>query len=206
MRNASTQQHGLTQGGFTFIELTVVIVIMMAVAAIGVPNLLSWVNESNLGAASRRLSGMIRYVRNEAARRQKTFYLTIDLDNHAYWMETKRDPKDIETPAYYTSSSSPEDEDYELFEDEFVARQELRKRVVFDSVVYADLMPEDYGKVRIAFRPDGTTETVAIYLKNTQEMEATVMLDGDTGRMYVYDYRVEPEPPLVLYEQYDLDE
>jgi len=189
--------------GYTLIELTVVVLIIMTVAAVGLPPLLSWVDEGNLGAASRRLAGMVRYVRHEAARRQQRFFLTIDLENHAYWIETLRDLRTFDPMTYSASWSDPEDQRYEPYEDEFVGRQELRKRIVFDRVVYQNADFERSGKVRIEFRPDGTTESVSIYLRNTSQMEATIRLDGDTGRVEVYDYRVEPERQLELYEQYE---
>jgi len=192
--------------GYTFIELTVVILIIMTVAAVGIPPLLSWLDEGNLGAESRRLAGAVRYVRHEAARRQKTFYLTLDLEHHAYWIETRRDPGEYEPLGYSTSWSDPEDERYEPYEDEFVTRQELRRRVVFDRVIRGDSTFERSGKVRIEFRPDGTAEGVSIYLRNTAQMEATVRLNGDTGRVEIYNYRIEPELRPELYEQYEAEE
>lgn len=201
MLHASEQMKWRTRNGYTFIELTVVLVIIMTVAAVGVPRLVSWVNEGNLGAASRRLAGTIRYVRNEAARRQKSFFLTIDIEENAYWIEVRRDPSEIEHRGYYTSWGDPEDENFEPFEDEFVTRRELRRRIVFSQV-----NDETYGKFRIEFRADGTTQDVAIYLQSTEERVATVTLDADTGRVEIYDYLFEPEPKPTLYEQYDLDE
>jgi prepilin-type N-terminal cleavage/methylation domain-containing protein len=192
--------------GYTFIELTVVLVIILTVAAIGMPRLLSWVNEGNLGAAGRRLAGMIRYVRNEAARRQKPFYLAIDLEQNAYWIEVRRDPHATDEVGYTARWDEPADEGFVLFEDEFVSRQELRKLIVFDRIVYADLSEQRFSKARILFRPDGTTQTVAIHLKNTQNVVTTVVLDGDTGRVEVYDYDLDLQPPPVLYEQYATDE
>ena len=206
MLHASEQMKRRTRNGYTFIELTVVLVIIMTVAAVGVPRLVSWVNEGNLGAASRRLAGTIRYVRNEAARRQKSFFLTIDIEENAYWIEVRRDPSEIEHRGYYTSWGDPEDENFEPFEDEFVTRRELRRRIVFDRVLYDDFDEQRYGKVRIEFRADGTTQDVAIYLQSTEERVATVTLDADTGRVEIYDYLFEPEPKPTLYEQYDLDE
>ena len=192
--------------GYTFIELTVVLVIILTVAAVGMPRLLSWVNEGNLGAAGRQLAGMIRYVRNEAARRQKPFFLAMDLEHNTYWIETRRDPRAADEAGDSAAWAEPGDEDFTPFEDEFVARQELRKLIVFDRIVFADLTEERFGKVRIAFRPDGTTQTVAVHLRNTQDLVTTVVLDGDTGRVDVYDYDFDLEPAPVLYEQYDQDE
>jgi hypothetical protein len=43
-------------------------------------------------------------------------------------------------------------------------------------------------------------------MATTDQRVATVILNGDTGRVNVYDYREELEPPPVLYERYDFDE
>ncbi len=181
-------------------------VIILTVAAIGVPRLLSWVNEGNLGAESRRLAGAIRYVRSKAAQRHASFFLTLDLEHAAYWIELRRDPGEIDRPGYYLSWEEPEDKEFEAYEDDFVSRRELRRRIGFERVAFAEGTDEQYGKVRIEFRPDGTTETVAIYLAATEARVATVTIDGDTGRVTIYDYYEELEPPPVLYEQYGADE
>jgi type II secretory pathway pseudopilin PulG len=194
------------RAGYTFLELAVVLMIIVTVIAVGAPRVLSWVDAGNLGAESRRLAGVIRYVRNEAARHCKSFFLTLDVERAAYWIETRRDPREIDERTYYVSWEDPEDQDYELFEDDFVSRRELRRRIIFEEVTSDAGFGDRYGKVRIELRPDGTTETVAIYLASTDGRIATVMLDGHTGRVRIYDYREELEPPPVLYEQYDLEE
>jgi len=195
-----------TRNGFTFIELTVVLVIIATVLLIAVPNLLAWVNASDLGAASRRLAGTIRYVRNQAARRQTSFFLALDLEEHTYRVETRRDPDEVEHATITIERQDPDDDYFKPYEDGFIQRQELPKRIVFDRVVFDDFTEERYGTARIEFRPDGTSQTVAIYLKNTGDLQATVTLNGDTGRVEMYDYDYEPIPKPVLYEQYNLDD
>jgi Tfp pilus assembly protein FimT len=197
---------GTRRGGYTFLELTIIMAIIMMVAAIGVPRLLSWVNEGNLGAECRRLAGTIRYLRSKAAQHRESFFLTLDIEKAAYWSELRRDPSEIEHRGYYVSWEDPSDEEFETYEDDLVSRRELRRRVAFEHVVFAEGADEHYGKVRIEFRPDGTSETVAIYLTATDGRVATVMINGHTGRVTIYDYREELEPLPVLYEQYDLDE
>ena len=181
-------------------------VIILTVAAIAVPRLLSRVNEGNLGAECRRLAGTIRYVRSKAAQRRTSFFLTLDLEKGVYWIELRRDPSEIGHPGYYVSWEDPEDKEFEAYEDDFVSRRELRRRIDFERVALAEGTDEHYGKVRIEFRPDGTTETVAIYMAATDQRVATVTLDGDTGRVRIYNYREELEPPPLLYEQYGPDE
>ena len=82
----------------------------------------------------------------------------------------------------------------------------LRRRIVFDHVSRGTLEDERFGTVRIVFRPDGTSETAAIYLQSTGRSVSTLMLDGDTGRVDIYARSDPLEPPLTLYEQYDHNE
>jgi len=192
------------RAGFTLIELIVVIMIMMTVAGVGLPRLLSFVDNGNLGAESRRLAGMIQYARHEAARQQRSFFLTMDLEAHAYWIEVRRDPSEIEDPGYWVSGRNDEDGEYQTYEDIYVARQELRRRLMFDYVENADHNRETYGKVRLEFRPDGTSDTVAIHLKLDENRQATVMVNGQTGKVEIFDYFEELEELPELHEQYDL--
>jgi prepilin-type N-terminal cleavage/methylation domain-containing protein len=192
--------------GFTFIELAVVMTILMAVAAIAVPRLLSWADEGNMGAECRRLAGVMRYVRNEAVRRQRSLFLAISTEERAYWVETRRDPSEIEKPTFYTSWDEPVDTEYEPYEDDFVGRHELRQRLVFDRVVFDDGSEEQFATARIEFRPDGTSQTAAVYMMLDEHRKATVMINGDTGRVKVFDSEEELEPRPVLYEDFDLEE
>ena len=180
--------------------------ILMAVAAIGVPRLLSWVDEGNMGAECRRMAGMMRYVRNEAVRRQKSLFLTLDMEERAYWVEVRREQDELSKPSFYSSWDDSDDLEYEPYEDDLVGRRELRKRLVFDRVAFDDGSEEQLGTVRIEFRPDGTSETVAVYFMLNEHRKATVMLNGDTGRVKVFDSEEEIEPRPVLYEDYDLGE
>jgi prepilin-type N-terminal cleavage/methylation domain-containing protein len=196
----------LNRTGFTLLELIVVMAIMATVAGIGLPRLLTWVDHGNLGAESRRLAGMILYVRNEAARQQRPFYLAMNLEEHVYWIDVRRDPSEIEDPGYYVSGWNLEEREYEAYENDYVGRQELRRRLMFDYVEYADGDRETYGTVRLEFRPDGTSDTAAIYFKADDGRQATVIVNGQTGRVDIYDYFEELEPLPELHEQYDLDD
>ena len=192
------------RSGFTLIELIVVMAIMMTVAGIGLPRLLAWVSHGNLGAEARRLAGMVEYARHQAAWRQRTFYLTMDLEAHAYWIEVRRDPSEIEDPGYYVSGWNLEDREYKVYEDEYVGRQELRRRLMFDYVEHEDGQRDTYGTVRLEFRPDGASDTAAIYLKADDGRQATVLVNGQTGRVSIYDYFEELEPLPELHEEYNL--
>lgn len=194
------------RAGFTLIELIVVMVIMATVVGIALPRLVAWIGHGDLGAEARRLAGMIRYARYEAARQQRPFYLTLDLEQHAYWIELRRDPDEVEDPGYWVSGWDSSDREYTPYEDNYVGRQELRRRLLFDHVEFADGTRETYGKVRLEFRPDGTSETVAIYLALEEERQATVIVNGQTGKVDIYDYYEELEPPPELFEDFDLDE
>ncbi|MBN1916398.1 MAG: GspH/FimT family pseudopilin [Verrucomicrobia bacterium] len=199
----STHTH---RAGFTLIELIVVMAIMATVVGIGLPRLLTWHSHGNLGAESRRLAGMILYARAEAARQQRPFYVTMDLGTHAYWIEVRRDPGEIEDPGYFVSGWDLAEDEYQEYENDYVGRQELRRRLMFDFVEGADGGKDNFGKARLEFRPDGTSDTAAIYFIADDGRQATVIVNGQTGQVEVYDYFEALEPLPELREQYDLDD
>jgi hypothetical protein len=145
-------------------------------------------------------------VRNEAVRRQKSLFLTIDVEQRAYLVETRRPQDELKKASFYSSWGNPSESEFEPYEDDFVGRRELRKRLVFDRVVFDDSSEERFGTARIEFRPDGTSDTVAVYFMLSEQRKATVMLNGDTGRVEVFDSEEELEPRPVLYEDYNLGE
>lgn len=58
-----------SQSGFTAVELMVAVVILAIVAAIGLPSLLSFIQQSRVDAAADDLAQSMRYARSEAVTR-----------------------------------------------------------------------------------------------------------------------------------------
>ncbi|MFC1534075.1 Tfp pilus assembly protein FimT/FimU [Thermodesulfobacteriota bacterium] len=73
--------------GYTLIELIVVIALIGLVMSLTVPRFQSAILTDDLKGTTRKITGLIRTLRNEAIREQKTFYLKFDLESNRFWID-----------------------------------------------------------------------------------------------------------------------
>jgi prepilin-type N-terminal cleavage/methylation domain-containing protein len=187
-------------GGFTFLELVVVIAIMGIMMAVTLPRFSSSLSKATLGGTARALAGTIAYLRNAAAKEGRSYFLNIDLNNHQYWVTIINEEADL-TLIDLQESDVLDDEIYAEVSDAFVARTRLQKKVAFAQVMLEDGTRVSDGLVTIEFRPDGTADEVAIHLTNPKERFYTVYLERYNGQAKVYKGVFLPEPLPVLTER-----
>ncbi len=73
-------------GGFTLIELTVIIVILGVMLTLIIPRL-GEIGEANLKRSARHLTGMIRFLRDESQATKDHYRLRFDIHEGHYWAE-----------------------------------------------------------------------------------------------------------------------
>ena len=78
----------LGKKGFTFIELTVVIVLIGLTLAIAVPRFRFAMLTDELRGTVRRMVGTVRTLRHEAIREQKIYVLHFDLESNRLWTDS----------------------------------------------------------------------------------------------------------------------
>ena len=192
-------------GGFTFLELAVVVVIMGIVMAITLPRFTGTFSRATLGGAARGLAGTMVYIRDAAARHGRSYFLDIDLENNKYsvtYIDEEADWSEIA----YQESEFPDEEMYSQFSDSVVSETVLQKKVSFLEIMLADGTEVSEGVVRIEFRPDGTADEVVIHLTNPKEKVYSVYLEHYNGQPTVYranspDQKFVPPYPPVLTER-----
>ena len=74
--------------GYTFIEITVVVLLIGLMMALTLPRFRYAMLTDNLKTATRRLVGTIKTIRNEAVREQQGFILYFDLESNRFWPES----------------------------------------------------------------------------------------------------------------------
>jgi prepilin-type N-terminal cleavage/methylation domain-containing protein len=86
--NSITKLSGRKTGGFTLIELSIVIFIAGLMLSITVPVVRETLLHDNLKTASRKLVATITWLRNESVSEYKDNVLLFDLEKGRYWYET----------------------------------------------------------------------------------------------------------------------
>ncbi len=94
--------------GYTFIEITVVIILMGLMASISVPKIRHAVLTDKLKSASRKIIGVVSNLRNDAIREQKSFCLHFDLEADRYWADSEAMSEEERMTAEKEAVSLPE--------------------------------------------------------------------------------------------------
>jgi Tfp pilus assembly protein FimT len=141
------------EGGFTLIELGIVLLIIAVALGFVIPRLRDR-SYAELQSHARRLATMLRFVRDESVLQGRIYELTIDLDQQAYWV----------------SSSAIRGNDITGFVRE--TGPLAREVTLSPPLGIADvLLPAQGGKLvdgqaPIYFYPDGTSDLAVIHLHN----------------------------------------
>ena len=157
-------------GGFTLIEVALVLLIMGVVLGLMVPRLRDPAH-SELVSHARRLAVTLRFVRHEAILNGRTYRLNYDLDEHRYWV---------------TSAEGDDDLQGFVGETGILARSViLPPPLGFSDVV----LPWTVGRIQegqgfTTFYPDGVADLTLVHLDNGQEVY-TLLVDPITGYVSV---------------------
>ncbi len=112
-----------TQGGFTLIEILIVMAIVALIGSLGVKGFRS-LARSDLRSSASRLAGSMRFLFDRASTTGKTHRLVLDLEGARYWAEVSDDkffaPRDAESPESLRRRETMEAEE----DEETAARRE----------------------------------------------------------------------------------
>ena len=95
--------------GYTFIELTVVVLLISLIFALAIPRFRYAILTDNLKSTSRKLVGTIKNLRSQAFREQKNFLLHFDLELNRFWVESTDMTKEEQILARKKAASLPKD-------------------------------------------------------------------------------------------------
>ena len=159
-------------GGFTLIELGLVLLIIGVVLALTIPRFRDQ-SQAELIAQTRKLATVFRFLQQEAILNGRTYRLNFDLDQQRYFI-TSADASD-EVGSFERESGG----------------MMAREVVLPNSVQISDVnVPDIGGKLfeGVAFThfyPDGYVDPTVIHLDNGQEAFTLYVADGVSGRAYV---------------------
>lgn len=158
----------LNSRGFTLIELTVVIVVLGIMLSLIIPRL-GELGAANLKRSARHLTGMIRFLHDEAqAKKDPTkgsYRLRFDISGGRYWAEV------------LTFNLEDKTAEYKPYTSELGAEGSLFGRTAFRDVKVTSHPDEPY----IEFSPNGWVERALIHLRDGEERDFTLKVNPLTG-------------------------
>lgn len=181
-------------GGFTLVELMVVLTILLLLAGLTAPSFVRQHYEAKLRAAARDLVALMQYARSQAVVEGTTYRLNIDRDGGRVWITYYQD-ESAETagdePRYVQDESVlgasrrlPEGVTIRELQLGDEALAQLSDEALEEiNALQAQLNEE--GTPFIAFGPRGTTDGARILLENDYGDRLAVSLDAITGRARV---------------------
>lgn len=161
-------------GGFTLIELAVVLLILAVLLSFVTPRLLA-LGQVRREAAARRLATLLGYLYDEASLRGRTYRLTLDFDAGRYEVRAM-------TPS---SESGVADE----FVEEWgpLARDETLPEGVRIATIETPTALAASGTVDLFFHPESDVPGAKITLVDDADGTSVLVFDGVTGRVYIAD-------------------
>lgn len=160
--------------GYTFIEITVVVLLIGLMMALTLPRFRYAMLTDNLKTATRRLVGTIKTIRNEAVREQQGFVLYFDLESNRFWPESSG-----------------------MTEEERLISQE-RASSLPGGVRILDIWLKGKGKkvagdAAIRFNKKGYVQQSVIHLESEDGRQFTLVLSPFLGRVRILERYVEFE-------------
>jgi prepilin-type N-terminal cleavage/methylation domain-containing protein len=159
--------------GFTLIELAVVMVILGVMLSLVIPRL-GELGEANLKRSARHLTGMIRFLRDEAQAKKTVYRIRFDIQGGRYWAEV-------------LSVTSDRSVEFKQLHSEMASEGSLSGQTTFLNIKAGSHPDEPY----ILFTPDGWVEMSFIYLKDGDDRPFTLIVKPLTGDTELRDGIVE---------------
>ncbi len=149
--------------GFTLIELAVVIVVLGIMIALVIPRL-GELGEANLKRSARHITGMVRFLRDDAQAKKTVYRLRFDIQGGRYWAEA-------------LTAVSEKAGEFKRLQSVMVNEAGLSGQTTFKDVKTGSHPDDPY----ILFTPDGWVEKSFIHLRDGDGKEFTLIVKPLTG-------------------------
>jgi prepilin-type N-terminal cleavage/methylation domain-containing protein len=162
------------QKGFTLIELVVVVTLIVMMIGLTMPQIRNTLLSDTLKRTTLRMVGLVKSLRDEAVREQKTYGLHLDMTGQRYWIGF-----DTMTEAEQT-----------LAQEEAV---KLPVNVQIVDVWFRNEGKTSDGEAVILFLKKGYVQPSAIHLSDDEGRRFTILLNPFGGKVKVFEKYVEFE-------------
>ena len=161
-------------GGYTFVELMVVMVLIGLTLTLTVPRLRESLLTDTLKSTIRKMVGTITYIRNEAVREHRSYVLHFDFDAGRFWAEYPNMTEEEYTRAKKQAFSFP-------------------KEALLMDVWSKGEGKRGNGEMQIRFSERGYVKQSAIHIGSEDGKKYTIVLSPFLGRIQVLESYVEFE-------------
>jgi Tfp pilus assembly protein FimT len=162
---------GSSEGGFTLIELILVMVVIMTIATVVAPRFSDFFPSYQEKKSMEHLMAWARKARADAAVTGLRQHLVLDAKNRKFWIEYEARP--IKDPGKFVLLSGAWGE------------EQLPDAVTFEMIEGAESAPSGDGLKYVEFRPDGTTADATITLANDRGDSHRLKIEGSTSKITI---------------------
>jgi type II secretion system protein H len=164
-------------GGFTLLELIVVLVIIGLMMTLVAPRLIGSLTKMNLKTAGQKISSSLRYARSQAVTNQIIHYAVFDFEINSVHIKAEKPLNDdahssAENESAYTDNSKEKDTRVETYF--------LPEGVTFKKAIIANEQIET-GVFRIEFYPSGNSSGGNVFITDEKERWYKLSVDSITG-------------------------
>ncbi|MCX5906865.1 MAG: hypothetical protein NTY64_06680, partial [Deltaproteobacteria bacterium] len=157
-RTRTLKGNGRT-GGFTLLELSVVILLLGFIFLLTFPNFRDFIGPRDMKRAVLGLVGTLRYAQSQAATTKQRHRINLDIKENAYWISKEREK------GRFTRDESPRGQPIRLP----------------SGVIFMDCARPEKGKivegtVPIEFSPTGWAEECSIHMKKGEKEFFTIFI------------------------------
>lgn len=177
---------GGRRGGFTLVELMVVVVIVGLMVGVAATKLDFMVPKYRLRGAAREVAGLLKQARSRSAGSGKDVYVEFDLPRGQYWVLVAF-PKPVETAL---------EGDPAALEYQPVLQQSLPEGVKFVDIIQGAKDRYDSGRARLKVSPFGSSAHLIVNLANADDREMSLRMNGLTGATTFRESRMDVEELL----------
>jgi type II secretion system protein H len=162
------------RGGFTFIEVMVVAVVLAILVAMVLPSMSGVADGARLRGSSRSVANLLKVARTEAILGNRVTEVWFDLANHTYRLNLNEPTG--ETRSERLTSSRTRNKRRNIEQD-----RALETRVRFDEVQATSPQILEESKVVVRFFPDGSATPTVLTLRNNRGQAMTLEVLRLTG-------------------------
>jgi Tfp pilus assembly protein FimT len=155
-------------GGFTLLEISVVILLLGFLFLFSVPRFQALMEPRDIRRAVRGLVGTVRYIQSQAATTKQRYRLQLDLKENLYWVSIEGGL------GTFLRESTPSGRS-----------QSLPRGVQFMDFIHPDRGKIQEGVVSVEFSPTGWAEECTIHMKKSEQEVFTIFVHSLGGRVEV---------------------